>query len=63
MKLRDYFPDFRNNEREFIAGFGEARLVKTLDAKFELRGGSREDRLAAREWVSLFLHEAVVREV
>ncbi len=63
MRLRDYLPDFRHNEREFIAGFGEARLVKTLDCKFELRGGSHEDRLAAREWISLFLHEAVVKEV
>jgi hypothetical protein len=26
----------------------------------ELKGGSKEDRLAAYEWISLFWHEAVV---
>jgi hypothetical protein len=30
--------------------------------KTELRGGSKEDKLAAQEWISLFWHEAVVRE-
>jgi hypothetical protein len=49
----------RRDEGELVAGFGEARLVKTLDSKYELRGGSHEDRLAAREWVSMFFHEAV----
>lgn len=63
MRLKDYFPDFIKNEGELIAGFGQARLVKTLDCKYELRGGSHEDRLAAREWISLFFHDAVVREV
>jgi hypothetical protein len=51
------------SEGEVVALFGDAQLIKTLDCKFELHGGSREDRLAAREWISLFLHEAVVREV
>jgi hypothetical protein len=35
-------------------------LIKYLDGKTELRGGSKEDRLAAQEWISLFWHEAVV---
>ena len=43
-----------------VAYFGQARLVKRLDAKFELRGGSREDQSEAKEWISLFLHEAVL---
>ena len=42
--------------------FGQARLVKKLDGKLELVGGTREDRTAAREWISLFFHEAVVTE-
>jgi hypothetical protein len=63
MRLENYFADLGRNEGELIAGFGQARLVKTLDCKYELRGGSHEDRLAAREWISLFMHEAVVREV
>ncbi len=61
MKIKPEF--IRRDETESIAQFGQARLVRTLDCKFELRGGSKEDRLEAREWVSLFLHEAVVREV
>ena len=46
---------------ELVASFGEAKLVKQLDGSFELRGGSAEDHTAAREWISLFLHEAVPR--
>lgn len=45
---------------ETLASFGEARLVKQLDGKIELIGGAREERRAAREWCSLFLHEAAV---
>jgi hypothetical protein len=30
--------------------------------KAELRGGSKEDHAEAREWISLFWDEAVVRE-
>ena len=47
------------SEGETIAVFGDARLVKHLDGKFELRGGTADDRRAAREWCSLFLHDAV----
>jgi len=39
---------------------GEARLIKYLDGRTELRGGSNQDRAEAREWISLFWHEAVV---
>jgi hypothetical protein len=30
--------------------------------KLELEGGSKEDRIAAREWISMFLNDAVVGE-
>ncbi len=59
MKIRNYFPQFED-EGEVIAWFGEAKLVKFLDGKLELREGSKDDRIAAREWISLFMHEAVV---
>ncbi len=62
MKIRDYLPELRDRV-EVIAAFGAAQLVRTLDGKYELRGGTKEDRTAAREWISLFFHEAVVREV
>jgi hypothetical protein len=57
-----FFPLFRD-EGELIASWGKARLIKYLDGNVELKGGSKEDRLAAHEWISLFWHEAVVREV
>jgi len=46
---------------EVIARFGKAALVRQTDGSWQLRGGTEEDRLSAREWISLFLHEAVVR--
>ena len=48
------------DEGELIASFGDARLVKYLDGKIKLVGGTRDERGAAREWCSLFLHEAAV---
>jgi hypothetical protein len=59
MKMTHVIPTFFHQD-EIIAYFGQAQLVKRLDAKFELRGGSREDQSAAKEWISLFLHEAVL---
>ena len=49
---------FTRDEGETLAVFGAARLVKYLDGKIELRGGSPDDRRAAREWCSMLLHEA-----
>ncbi len=51
------------DEGRVIATFGQASLVKTLDGKFELRGGSKSDRTSAYEWISLFMHHVVVREL
>jgi hypothetical protein len=48
------------DEGEVIAWFGNAKLIRFLDGKTELRGGSNDDRTAAREWMSMFWHEAVV---
>lgn len=61
MNIKYWFPDLIN-EAETIACFGKAKLVKKLDGTYELVGGSRNDRTAAREWISLFFHVAV-REV
>jgi len=52
------FLDVRSRDGETLALFGDARLVKKLDGKIELLGGSRADRAEAAEWCSLFLHEA-----
>jgi hypothetical protein len=46
---------------EVIARFGQAVLIKQFDGTWQLKGGSEEDRLSAREWISLFMHEAVLQ--
>ncbi len=61
MRLRGLIPGLKD-EGEVVASWGQARLLRFLDGRLELRGGSRDDRVAAREWISLFWHEAVVRE-
>jgi len=60
--IKNYFREFTSGQGEVIAGFGQTRLVKTLDCKYELRGGSNEDRAAAKEWISMFMHEVAIRE-
>jgi hypothetical protein len=59
MKIKHMFPGL-NHDGEVIAQFGHARLIKTLDRRYELRGGSGEDHAEAKEWISLFMHEVVV---
>jgi hypothetical protein len=54
MRRRSQFHDQRN-ESEVIATFGGAQLVKHLNGRFELRGGSVEDQRAAREWANTFM--------
>ena len=45
-----------------IAMFGRARLVRDWAGRYLLRGGSPADQSEAREWIALFLHEAVLWE-
>ncbi len=56
-----FFREFKD-EGEVVAGFGDAKLIRFLAGKLELRGGSNEDRVAARERISMFWHEVAVRE-
>lgn len=51
---------FRKTET-LIARFGTARLVRTDQGRYELRGGTKEERLCAIEWVSMFLHEVTFK--
>ena len=62
MRNRLFYPLFKD-EGEVIASWGEAQLIKYLDGRLELKGGSKENRIEAREWISMFLNDAVVREV
>lgn len=57
MKLK-HLIEFWRPQEELVASFGGARLVRKLDGRYELRGGTANDRQRAREWISLFLHEA-----
>ena len=51
--------EFLRPQEELIATFGQAQLVRMLDGKSELRGGTAEDRQEAKEWISMFWQGAV----
>ncbi len=40
--------------------FGQAALVSDALGRWKLLGGKSRDRQEAREWISLFCHEALV---
>ena len=61
MTIQSLLAEFKP-EASVIATFGRATLVKTLEGRYELRGGSHSDRITAYEWISLFMHHVVVRE-
>ena len=61
MKLRNLIEIILGRSK-IVARFGTAKLVEEPRGRFQLVGGSAEDRLAAREWASLFLHEAVLTD-
>lgn len=60
MKTSQLLEFLRRSDGETLAWFGDARLVKYPDGKIKLLGGSLADHAAAREWCSLFLHEAIL---
>lgn len=60
MKTEDCVQILDKRVVEMVAIFGTARLLKTGQMGYRLVGGLEDDRRSAQEWVSLFLHEAVV---
>lgn len=46
-----------------VARFGRAKLLSRADGRVELHGGTASDHTEAREWISLFMHDAVPRTV
>lgn len=59
-RMRSRYLDWlRLEEETLVASFGEARLVRKLDGELELKNASPNDRTRAKEWISLFMHEAV----
>ena len=59
MKLTNLAVTLEDDETP-IATFGRAALIKNRQGRYVLKGGSNADRIEAREWISLFLHEVVV---
>ncbi len=43
------------NEGQVIGIFGEARLIRHLDGRLDLVGGSAADREEAKAWTARFL--------
>ncbi|MEP6664321.1 MAG: hypothetical protein ABJC04_11730 [Verrucomicrobiota bacterium] len=43
-----------------LTTFGTAELLVDAKGRLRLRGGRRGDETAAREWISLFMHEAIL---
>ena len=60
MKLNLHFLPARSGDTaELVRIFGDAQLLRYPSGRWELRGGSAHDRMEAKEWISLFCHEAV----
>ena len=60
--MKNLFPHLLTQKAgRLIASFGRAQLIQLPDGSMELRGGQPGDRTAAKEWISLFMHEAVPR--
>ena len=43
-----------------IATFGNAHLMRKYNGDYHIVGGSPVDHTAAKEWVSMFMHEAAI---
>jgi len=61
MKVKHLVETPSSRRRRVVACFGNAALIRARKGKWILEGGTRSDRQEAKEWISLFLHEAVVR--
>jgi hypothetical protein len=51
-----------NTKLRVVASFGRASLVRIAGSNYELRDAAVGDLTAAKEWVSLFMHAAVICE-
>jgi hypothetical protein len=45
-----------------VAAFGRSLLVRVAPYSYRLHSASAGDLTSAKEWVSLFMHEAVLTE-
>ncbi len=51
--------EIKNKKQKVIARFGGAALIRGQNGIWQLQGGSKDDKVSAQEWASLFQHEAV----
>ena len=53
--MKRHFDDLQKRmEPELIASFGGAQIVKYLDGKLEIRGGTELEKTQAHEWLKQF---------
>ncbi len=50
-----YYNDIPRPREQLIAGFGDAQILKDLDGKLEIRGGTEQEKAEARDWMNQFL--------
>jgi hypothetical protein len=56
---RNRLPESLRNRNEVVATFGQAQLIRTLNGECQLKGGTEPHRLKAKEWVAMFVPEAL----
>lgn len=56
--------DLPEQEREeLIAGFGGAEIIKHLDGKLEIRGGTEQEKTQTHEWMKQFLTQSWLKKL
>ena len=59
MKIR-HLVENTTNRSHTVMLFGQAKLTQTAEGKLELKGATKDEKIEAIEYVSLFMHEAVL---
>jgi hypothetical protein len=60
MKLRHLVEGPLQTDRRIIAHFGRGALIRQRNGACQLAGGTPDDYTEAKEWISLFMHDAVL---
>jgi hypothetical protein len=55
---RDWLGSADGVREEVMAGFGGAQIIKHLDGKLEIRGGTETEKAQAHAWMRQFLKPA-----
>ena len=50
-----YYDNAAPPSEELIASFGDAQILRDLDGKLEIRGGTEPEKTEARAWIKQFL--------